>query len=438
MTGRFSRGMRLAALSARVGLEAVAARVALSINPIRSALDRNGKAISFVSYSITPWYGVWQRPQQFATRFSCYHPGIYVDPLGVQHVVAADAPPELSSYSDSLSVFCPRVLPMGKTRSKVIDLNDSLILKRLHRLIKKQGLSNPVLITNTPFADGIAEGYPWRAVAFDVIDDFTKWAWSPADAEIRESRLFKRADTVFTGTYALWEKKRAFHPEAEFIPCGVEIDHFIKANDPDLRIPEDIAELKKKGPVIGYFGGLNERIDADLLVHIAESIPNASIVLIGPIFADFGLSDFEDKWASLLPYPTSPGFRLKPKPANLHLLGIRKYAELPAYLKAFNVCLLPYVLSDATIDIHPVKGLEYLASGRPVVSTPLPDVVSFYRGVIDVAGNPENFVEEIRKHLDNPDPCQDRARMDFARPKTWDNMMQRMRQKILQTCGIQM
>ena len=419
-------------------LRASAARISLSLKPIRpwGPTATSEENLSFVSYSITPWYGVWQRPQQFATRFSAFHKGIYVDPTGLQHVVSGDAHDEVAQHSDNLTVFCPRVLPMGKTRSAIIEFNDALIVKRLDKMIRELNLDRPVLVTNTPLSDRIAELYPWRAVVFDVIDDFTKWAWSPHDSEAREKRLFDRSDTVFTGTYALYEKKKQFHPETEFIPCGVEVDHFMKANDPETTIPDDLQEIRKKGPVIGYFGGLNERIDADLLVQLAESLPNASVVLLGPIFADFGLSDFEDKWASLLPYPHSPGFKLKPKPDNLHLLGIRKYDELPSYLKGFDVCLLPYVLSDATYDIHPVKGLEYLASGRPVVSTPLPDVVKFYKGIIDVADNTPDFVEIVRKHLESPSEEKNRERMEFARPKTWENMAARMRQKILSACGL--
>ncbi len=435
MNDRIKRGIRLSLMSLYTGLKAGSATVSLALNPVKPVKsDKSSNALSFISYSITPWFGVWQRPQQFATRFSAYYSGIYVDPVGIQHLLNKDVSPEISSYSDTLSVFCPRVLPMGKTRSKIINLNDALIIKQLDRLIRENNLGQPVLIANTPLADGIAEKYPWRAVVFDVIDDFTKWAWSPGDAEEREQRLFKRADTVFTGTHSLFIKKHQYHSDIEFIPCGVEVDHFMRANDASLELPEDIQAIRSHGPVIGYFGGLNERIDADLLVYLAESIPTASIVLIGPIFADFGLSDFEDKWASVLPHPKSPGFKLKSKPKNLHILGIRKYIDLPAYLKAFDVCLLPYVLSDATYDIHPVKGLEYLASGRPVVSTPLPDVLTFYQSIINVADTYELFSETVRELLDNPDQEKCRERIEFARPKTWENMMERMRTKILKVC----
>ena len=105
-------------------------------------------------------------------------------------------------------------------------------------------------------------------------------------------------------------------------------------------------------------------------------------------------------------------------------------------MKAFDVCLLPYVLSDATMDIHPVKGLEYLASGRPVVSTPLPDVVAFYKGIIDVAETYETYAETVKDLLQNADDEKQAERIAFAKPKTWENMVERMKTKILAVCGI--
>jgi glycosyltransferase involved in cell wall biosynthesis len=438
MTGKIGRGLRLGVMSLGIAAGAVKSKYFSSFKPSAPTFSKeDNSTISFVSYSIIPWYGVWQRPQQFATRFSSHYSGIYLDPVGLQHLLSKNTPEELHRYSDTLKIFCPRVLPMGKTRSSVIRLNDALVLDKTDKLMKHNRMENPILITNTPLADEIAQKYPWRAVVYDVIDDFINCSWAPHDAEQREQRLFRKADTVFTGTHSLWKKKQHFHSDVEFIPCGVEVDHFIKANNYDLALPDDIRDIKKRGPVIGYFGALNERIDANLLIRIAELIPDASIFLIGPIFADFGLSDFEDKWASVLPTPDSPGFGLKKMPSNIHIAGIRNYRDLPAYLKAFDVCLLPYVLSDATYDIHPVKGLEYLASGRPVVSTPLPDVVAFYEGIIDVADTGTAFAEKVLWHLNNPDQQKAYERIEFARPKTWDNMADRMRRKILSVCGME-
>jgi len=189
-------------------------------------------------------------------------------------------------------------------------------------------------------------------------------------------------------------------------------------------------------PVVGFFGGLNDRIDHELLVKIAESIPTCSVVLLGPIFASFGLSDFKEKWASLLPGPHAPGYRTKPLPPNLHIMGIRKYQDLPHYLKTFDVCLIPFVLTDVTIDIHPVKILEYLAAGRPVVSTPLPDVKRFYQDIVPIAETHDEFVEHVRNYLAGDTEASRAERIAFAAPKTWENMAERMIEKIVSLPGI--
>ncbi len=429
---RFDRSLKFGTLSLIYLAKGIGSAWDLKRRPPRSPDDGD---LCFVSYSIIPWSGVWQRPQHFAQRLSFDFPLLYVDPVGFQHLLAANEIPKiLTPVNQHLTVYRPIVLPGGKTTPIITTLNDAMILKELTRKLQRMNYDRPILITNTPLADRIAQDYPWRAVVYDVIDDFVKASWAPPDAEEREQRLFQRADTVFTGTFSLWEKKKAFHSQIEFIPCGVEIDHFLRANDPMLSIPDDIADIPH--PIAGYFGALNERVDAKLLVHLATSYPELNILLIGPVFADFGLSDFREKWASVLPGPWSPGFGLTSKPDNIHIIGIRSYDQLPAYLKAFDVCLLPYILNDVTRDIHPVKILEYLAAGRPVVSTPLPDVIRFYPDVVAIAETPDSFTECVRKSLVEEDPMRKNARIEYARPRTWENMASRMLDKIKAISGI--
>jgi len=384
---------------------------------------------TFVLYSIIPWDGVWQRPQHFAERLARRHPVIYVDPIGIQHIESGHHHPVLRCIHESLFVLQPHVLPGGKTNSWISRMNDPIIIDHISDLLHDQNLSRPVLISNTPFADGIARHPLWRMVVYDVIDDFISTSWAPPDAAARERRLFSAAQTVFTGTYSLSEKKRGMHPEIEYIPCGVETDHFSKANLTDIPLPEDIRSIPR--PILGYFGALNERIDADLIVHLANAMPHASIVLIGPIMADFGLSDFEPRWASVFNSTDQPGFRMKPMPPNIHVLGIRSYRDLPSYLKAFDLCLMPYVINDVTRDIHPVKILEYLVSGRPVVSTAVPDVERFYTGLTDIARSHEEFCTLVRKNLESDTPAAAQARIAFARSKSWEDMSDRMLANIL-------
>ncbi|MBN1550571.1 glycosyltransferase [bacterium] len=388
------------------------------------------KDFTIVIYSIIPWSGVWQRPQHFATLLAKHNKVIYVDPAGVQHVLAnrLSAHHTVQKISDNLVVYRPRVLPGGKTKSRVIELNDYLILAGVLSLLKRFCWPRPILVTNTPLADFWVEKFPWKAVVYDVIDDFVSTSWAPLDAKSREIRLFNKTDTVFTGTYSLWVKKKSYHKDIEYIPCGVETEHFLKSVQPETLIPQDVELLAR--PILGYFGALNERIDADLLIFLAKSIPGASVLLIGPVFADFGLSDFTDRWASVLPNPAAPGFRLKSHPPNIHIIGIRPYRDLPAYLKAFDVCLLPYVINQVTQDIHPVKILEYLASGKPVVSTALPDVMRFYKQIVDIAHNRNQFIDLINRNIVDQSEQRKQERIAFAAPKTWEQMAERMYQKI--------
>ncbi len=427
MISRLRRAAKLLGLSAVTSIQAIRALRKTEFEPLIPVSDTD--SISFVIYSIIPWEGVWQRPQHFATRLSEKYNVLYVDPMGLQHVVASGTqPPErIIRVHEKLTVFRPHVLPGGKTRSFITRLNDAIVLESMHKLLTELKFSRPVLVTNTPLADKIAGAYPWRTVAYDVIDDFISTSWAPPDAGVREQKLFKAADTVFTGTYSLYRKKQPFHSEIEFIPCGVEVDHFIRATHPETVIPRDITGLPH--PIMGYFGGLNERLDSEILVRLAKAFPDGSVVLIGPVFADFGLSDFQDQWTSVLPGPESPGFRLKSIPENLYILGIRPYQTLPEYLKAFDVCLLPYVLNQVTQDIHPVKILEYLAAGKPVVSTPLPDVTHFYRDIIVIAESPDDFIPAVRQALTAPDNAD--KRISFARSRTWEAMTARMEERIL-------
>ncbi|MBN1355001.1 glycosyltransferase [bacterium] len=425
MTSKLGRSIKLVTLSAGCLIRSLVSRIRTQHPPIRS-----DGPVTFVIHSIIPWSGVWQRPQHLAVRLAETSKVLYIDPVGLQHVIAAgdSALEVLTRVNDSLAVFRPRVLPGGKTRSGIIRLNDALILADLQRILNLLNMTRPVLITNTPLADSIARRFQWETVAYDVIDDFIAASWAPPDAGSREQALFAVAGTVFTGTYSLWEKKRSFHPDVEFIPCGVEVEHFLKATDPALALPDDVANLPR--PVFGYFGGLNERLDTELLRELAEAFPEGSVVLIGPVFADFGLSRFTDPWASVLPDPSAPGFGLKKSPSSIHILGIRPYTQLPAYLKAFDVCLLPYVLNRVTRDIHPVKILEYLAAGRPVVSTALPDVVRFYSDIVAVTDSHSSFIEACRNLAADPAGTTAAQRIEFARTKTWETMSDRMRAKI--------
>ncbi|HUT25988.1 MAG TPA: glycosyltransferase, partial [Sumerlaeia bacterium] len=154
-------------------------------------------------------------------------------------------------------------------------------------------------------------------------------------------------------------------------------------------------------PIVGFFGAINERLDADLLTGLAERMPEASIVLVGPIYRRFG------------------GLREAP---NVHSTGLKPYAELPRYLAAFDCAIVPYRLDAGIEFVQPVKILEYLAGGKPVVSTAIPDVAALYSDTVRIArGGPEDFVRQVREALAEGSARRDEY-MAVARRRSWEDM----------------
>lgn len=219
------------------------------------------------------------------------------------------------------------------------------------------------------------------------------------------------ADLVFAGGPSLHEARKDRHPRAFCFPSGVEAEHFrSKGNDR----PADIAHLP--GPILGFYGVLDERIDYDLVAGIADARPEWSILMIGPV-AKISESDLAHR-------------------PNVHYLGMRGYDDLPDYLAHFDAAILPFAINDATRFISPTKTLEYLAGGKAVVSTPVRDVVDLYGHVIEVASTSQAFVERV-EHLWN-EPAHNRMsrQAEIERLLTqhdWDTIADNMLQLIQDT-----
>jgi glycosyltransferase involved in cell wall biosynthesis len=189
-----------------------------------------------------------------------------------------------------------------------------------------------------------------------------------------------------------------------FFGCGVDGDHFATARSSDLPMPPEIAALRR--PVMGYYGVIDERIDYELLRRLAEALPGASLVMVGPVVK------------------VDP--RELPQAPNIHWLGQRQYAELPAYVKGFDVCLMPFALNEATEFINPTKTLEYMAAAKPIVSTAISDVVHHFTPVVSVAGSPEEFIDAVGRAIDTPDASLIERGLEQAHANSWESIVSRM------------
>jgi glycosyltransferase involved in cell wall biosynthesis len=265
--------------------------------------------------------------------------------------------------------------------------------------------AQPIQWFYTPMpAPAMIGAFDERVVIYDCMDELSKFRFAPRELVDRERSLMAEADVVFTGGYALWQSKSKYHANVHFFGCGVDVAHFASARSADVELPREIAALEK--PVIGYYGVIDERIDYDLLRHLAESLPQAELVMVGPVVK------------------VDP--KELPQAPNIHWLGQRQYAELPAHVKGFDVCLMPFALNEATEYINPTKTLEYMAAGKPIVSTAISDVVHNFTPVVAVARSPEEFVAAVRAAIDAPNAEMVSRGLEQARANSWESIVARM------------
>jgi glycosyltransferase involved in cell wall biosynthesis len=246
------------------------------------------------------------------------------------------------------------------------------------------------------------------ATVYDCMDELSKFRAAPAEIRERESELLKRADVVFAGGRKLWESKKLSNPNCHFFGCGVDVAHFGQALNPDTEVPAEIARLSK--PVLGYFGVVDERMDYDLIARLADANPNWSVAIVGPVLK------VDEKTL--------------PRRANLHWLGKREYADLPACCKGFDVCLMPFALNEATEFINPTKALEYMATGRPIVSSAVADVVSNFGKIVKIAGNHDEFIELCRHEAAEPDEDAVKRGLQMAAENSWDSIIAQLEDHI--------
>jgi glycosyltransferase involved in cell wall biosynthesis len=360
-------------------------------------------------FSHLRWNFVWQRPQQFLSRFAERHPVLFVEEPDFR--LEDGAPPTLVIETAGERITTATVaFPTTMRGSHEVPAIMRELTKRAIDTVNTEGdFDNPLLWYYSPMEAAWSLGeFPGRAVVYDCMDELSQFRGAPPELIENEKRLLKAADIVFTGGYELWTKKSAQHSNCHFFGCGVEYDHFAKAQNDMTAIPEDVRDLKR--PIIGWFGVVDERVDYDLLRKAAEMRPDWSFVLVGPVV--------KVDPASL------------PQADNIHWLGGRDYKVLPNYCRAFDVCMMAFALNEATEFINPTKALEYLATGKPVVSTPVKDVVRQYSDTVLIASTPEDFVACIERALDHPDTDMIRRGIEKARDAGWERTVERMQDLI--------
>ncbi len=364
-----------------------------------------GPDVGIIVHSHLRWDFVWQRPQQLLSRLAETNRILFVEePIVLDDIDAATL--ELSSPLPNLTRAIPR-LP----REVAVTYDDAIAAVRL---LVADALGTEALASNfarniqwfyTPMAAPEMLGaFGESAVVYDCMDELAQFRFAPADIGRRERMLLSRADVVFTGGHRLYESKSRFHDNVHFFGCGVDLQHFGQARSEGTEVPADAAALP--GPVMGYFGVIDERLDYDLLGRLADSQPDATLLMIGPVVK----VDPQDL----------------PQSKNIRWLGQRDYTQLPAYVKAFDVCLMPFALNEATEFINPTKTLEYMAAGKPIVSTAVRDVVRNFVPVVRVATDAEDFATQVAEALTGRDERRIQQGLQLASESSWDSIVWQM------------
>lgn len=356
------------------------------------------------------WDFVWQRPQQIFSRLAENHRIAFLE----EPVAAGpnDDMPRLEITEPQPNIV--RIVPFLPLSLEGIDAQSAVVLELMrealssHPLLKEQ-FYRPVQWFYSPMtAPGLLGKFGSHGLVYDCMDELANFRFAPDDIAQREQFVLAHADVVFTGGYQLFQAKSKHHENVHFHGCGVDVAHFGSAKLAETNVPAMIAELPR--PVFGYFGVIDERLDYPLIAALAERFPASSVVMAGP------LAKVEQHQL--------------PDTSNIHWLGQQSYASLPALVKGFDVCLMPFALNDATRYINPTKTLEYMAAAKPIVSTAVADVVRNFTPIVAVAHTREEFLLAVERAAQHPDPALIAEGIERANGASWTATVATMRSEM--------
>jgi UDP-galactopyranose mutase len=349
-------------------------RVGVPVASEAEPLAPDHEPATLICFSHLRWNFVFQRPQHLMSRFAREMAVIFwEEPVDIARRETPFLQVRQAEDAPGVRVVVPH-LPEGMS-----DEAREAALKRLLDAHVASISGNLIVWYYTPMMLPFSRHLEAAATVYDAMDELSKFRFAPARLLELEQELLSKADIVFTGGSSLYEAKKNRHDSVHCFPSSVDRVHFLKARARQFE-PADQEDLPR--PRLGFYGVLDERFDTELLGKIAEMRPDWSFVMVGPI-------------VKIAPEDL-------PHRGNIHYLGSKTYAELPAYLSGWDVALMPFARNESTEFISPTKTPEYLAGGKPVVSTPIRDVVRHYGQLqgVKIADDAESFVAACEEALE--------------------------------------
>lgn len=347
-------------------------------------------------FSHLRWDFVFQRPQHLMTRAAEKWRVFYVEePVFTHEVNAPEIVVRQVSQPGNLFVAVPH-FPHGYDHANV----NPLMQDMMSRLIFDYRIQSYGAWYYTPMALKFTGNLNPRVVVYDCMDELSAFRGAPPELVDMELELFSQADVIFTGGRSLYEAKQNRHADIHAFPSSIDKRHFMQARQ---LMPEPADQQDIPHPRLGFYGVVDERFDIELLRELAQNRPEWHFVIIGPV--------------------VKISADVLPQGANIHYLGMKSYEQLPAYLSGWDVALLLFALNESTRFISPTKTPEYLAAMKPVVSTPIRDVIVPYgeMGLVSIGKDAQEFESAIEAALTEEDPGKWQTAVDaFLQEISWD------------------
>lgn len=360
--------------------------------------------MDIVCFSHLRWNFVYQRPQHLLSRFAKTRRVYYIEEPFF------DAPE--NSYSVTTTAESVHVVTLhlkGSYHEENVERQKEILIQ----FLKARDINNYLLWYYTPLALLVSDHLKPKMIVYDCMDELSAFKFANPLLKILEEQLFAKADIVFTGGHTLYQAKKNQHHNIYPFPSSIDKAHFGSARN-KMDDPADQAGIPH--PRLGFYGVIDERFDIDLIREAAAQKPDWHFVLIGPVV--------KIDPASL------------PRFSNIHYLGGKSYSELPVYLHGWDIALVPFCLNESTRFISPTKTPEYLAGGKPVISTAIQDVVHPYgmEGLVHIVKDAAELVRAAEKELASTNKTQWLAKSDaFLKDNSWDATWKKMSDLIEKT-----
>lgn len=332
-------------------------------------MDRTSQPV-ILCFSHLRWPFVFQRPQHLMSRFARDHQVYFVEePVVHKGATGMVCTPQESGVNQVVINISDTFDPTQ---------HDSIMRSFLDQLLVSEQIDRFIAWYYTPVFLRCSRHLQPVCTVYDCMDELSAFRGASPEIRTLEAELLQKADLVFTGGHSLYEAKAHLHSNIHPFPSSVDFDHFSKARSP---LPQPADQASIPSPRLGFFGVVDERMDLDLLAACADANPRWHLVIVGPVVK--------------IDQSTLP------QRPNIHYLGMKSYQELPIYLSGWDLALMPFAQNEATRFISPTKTPEYLAGGKPVVSTPIRDVVRPYveQGLVSAGSTPDEFIAAIKYSL---------------------------------------